>query len=208
MKKITIVPAIISDNQEGMDFAISKVNHAKRIQLDVMDGKFVNNTSLNFNINPPKIKGLYEAHLMVSDPKGWIEQNSDKVDLIIPHYSTIKGNVQEIIDFIKSKKKLVGLAINPEISISDIEQYLPKINQLLVMTVHPGFYGSKFVPETLEKVKQVRELYPHLDIEVDGGMNLEKTKLAKQAGANVIVSGSFIMKNEDPKKQIGVLENV
>jgi ribulose-phosphate 3-epimerase len=208
MKKITIVPAIISDNQEGMDFAISKVNNAKRIQLDVMDGKFVNNTSLNFNINPPKIKGLYEAHLMVADPKAWIEENHDKVDIIIPHYSAMKDNIVEIIDLIKSKGKIAAISINPEISISDIEQYLPTINQLLVMTVHPGFYGSKFVPEALEKVKQARELFPDIDIEVDGGMNLENTKLAKQAGANVIVSGSFIMKSEDPEKQIEVLENV
>lgn len=205
MKKTSIVPAIIASKQEELDEALSKVPSVKRIQLDVMDGKFVHNKSIHFNFNVKKGKHLYEAHLMIEDVEKWVEENSSKVDVIIPHYSAIRDRIDSVIALIKSKGKVAGLAINPEVKVDDVECW-DKIDHILVMTVHPGAYGSAFLPEMLDKVKVLRSRYPDKDIEVDGGMNLENTKLAKSAGANIIVSGSFIMKADDPLARVKELE--
>lgn len=201
-----IVPAVITRDQQELELLVNKVKQAARIQLDCMDGKFVDNKSLDFNFQPPSFKGKYEAHLMVEDPTSWIGSHGQKVDLIIVHYQTIKDDPDTVFSLIRSKNKLVGMAINPEITISEVKALLPKIDQLLVMTVHPGFYGSAFVPETLDKIKEAKELFPELVIEVDGGMVPSTTAAAKKAGASVIVSGSFIMKSDDPLKAIAELE--
>jgi len=203
MKKI-IIPSIIAKNQEELDERIKKVkNHASLLQLDVMDGKFVKGRSLDFNFKLPK--GKYEMQLMVKDPEEWIKKHGNKADVIIPSLEGCKYT-DKIIKLIKQKRKKVGLAINPETSVDKIKKYLAKIDQVTVMTVHPGSYGARFLPNTLEKVRELRRLKPKLNIEVDGGIKLNTIKKARDAGANLFVCGSYIQKSKDAKKAIEMLK--
>jgi ribulose-phosphate 3-epimerase len=144
---------------------------------------------------------------MVKEPEKYVEKYLDKIEMFLIHFESV-DNAQSVIDLVKSKGKKVGLVINPETSVQEIQAYLDEIDQVLVMTVNPGFYGSKFLPECLDKVKQLRKLKPSMDIEVDGGINDKTGKLASEAGANLLVSGSFVVKAENPKEAIEILKEV
>jgi len=207
MKK-EIIPAIIAKTQEEMEDKINKVkDFVNIIQLDVMDGLFVPTHSLDFDIKLPKIKGRYEAHLMVSNPEEWIKRNYKKVDIIIAHFESVKYP-EKVISLAKNKKKKIGFSINPKTPVQSIKPYLDKLDLVLVMTVDPGFYGSKFIPEMAEKIKELRNLKPSLDIEVDGGINPETIKIINDAGANLFVSGSYLLKNGNTEKAIEVLKEL
>ena len=117
--------------------------------------------------------------------------NYSWVEKIIFH-TEATPNPEVLIETIKSMGKKVGIAINPETPVLQIQPYIKKVNTVLVMTVHPGRNGAPFVPETLEKVKEIRNVNPKVNIEVDGGMNLENVKSAKDAGANLFVVGSYL----------------
>jgi ribulose-phosphate 3-epimerase len=191
-----IIPAIIAKTQEEFDKNINKVkDHFEIFQLDFMDGDFVPNNSLDFDLKLPE--GLkYEAHLMVKNPEKWIEKFIDTIEIFLIHFEST-DKIKEIIDLTKDKGKKVGIVINPETEVAQIEKYLDDIDQVLVMSVNPGFYGSKFLPETLNKAKQIRELKPDLDIEVDGGITPDTINIADQSGVNMFVSGSYIVKSDD-----------
>lgn len=209
MKKV-VIPSLIAKNQEELNDRFSKVRGVSSVfQLDVMDGKFVKNKSLVFDFKIPKVKGKkYEADLMVSNPRKWIEKNWRKTDTIIFHVETCKNvkEVCELIDFVRSKKRRVGIALNPETPVKKISQFLGFVDLVLIMSVKPGKYGSKFIPKMLNKVKEIRKLNSKVDIEVDGGMNDKTIKLAAKAGANRFVVGSFLQGSEDVKKSVGVLK--
>ncbi|MDA1197350.1 MAG: ribulose-phosphate 3-epimerase [Nanoarchaeota archaeon] len=205
MKK-EIIPAIIVKNQKDLEVALAKATFAKRIQIDIMDNKFVKNSSFQFNFKL-KTKAKVEAHLMVQHPLQWIKSHADKVDVILFQHESLDDN-EKVIQAIKKAKKTPGIVINPETAIEEIGPFLDKVKEVLVMTVHPGFYGSKFVPETLKKVKQLRALKPNLHIEVDGGITDKTIAKANKAGANLFVSGSFIMKNPQPQKAAQVLKKL
>ena len=198
-----IIPAIIAKTQEELDHAIHKVKGlTPRLQLDIMDGCFVPNQSLDFDFQLPK-KENYEAHLMVTNPLDWIQNHGHKVDLILVHIESCQ-NPQEIINQLKEKKR-IGFALNPETPLEKIIPFIEYIDQVLVMTVNPGFYGSPFVPETLQKVQTLRKLKPHLDIEVDGSINNKTIIHAYENGANLFVSGSYIMNAKNPRARIDKL---
>lgn len=200
-----IVPAIIAKAQDELDRAIGKVKgFAGKIQLDVMDGKFVRNTSFLFDFKLPPLKAMLEAHLMVEHPLVWIEKHASKVDLILFHIES-KDPVAEVIQAVKVRKRKVGIVINPDTPVKDIAGFLEMVDQVLVMTVHPGFYGSPFVSEALEKVTRLRKLMPQLAIEVDGGITDKTILKAAGAGANLFVSGSFILRSENPEKAYALL---
>lgn len=205
--QIKIIPAVIARSQRELEEKIDLVKDlVSRIQLDIMDGIFVSNESLNFDFKIPETGCHFEAHLMVDNPDNWVQKNWQKADtVIIPVESCEKP--KEFIKFFQGKRK-IGFALNPETPLAAIENYLDKINQVLIMTVNPGFYGSKFLPETLEKVRQLRKLKPNLDIEVDGGINPETAKTAFDAGANLLVSGSYIINSQNPKKAIEILQKL
>ena len=204
--KNKIIPAIIATSQEELDKRINKVkDHLSTLQLDVMDGKFVPTHSIDFDFKLPETNCKYEAHLMVHNPKEWVEKNWKIADIILIHFESCK-EPQRIIELIKNKGKKTGLVINPKTSVEKIEPYLDKVDQILVMTVDPGYYGSSFLPETLDKVKELRKLKPNLDIEVDGGIDSKTIKQAYQAGANLFISGSYLQKSEDVKAAIKALE--
>ncbi|MBI2576895.1 ribulose-phosphate 3-epimerase [Candidatus Woesearchaeota archaeon] len=200
-----IVPAIIAKTQDELDQAIGKVKgFAGKIQLDVMDGKFVRNTSFLFDFKLPPLKAMLEAHLMVDHPLAWIEKHASKVDLILFHKES-KDPIAEVIRGVKVRKRKVGIAINPDTPVKDIAGFLEMVDQVLVMTVHPGFYGSPFVSEALDKVTRLRKLMPQLAIEVDGGITDKTILKAAGAGANLFVSGSFILRSENPEKAYALL---
>ena len=198
-----IVHSIIAKTQKQIDKHIKTLPSCKTFQFDVMDGKFVKNKSNCFNFKLPRIK-KFEAHLMVKDPVSWIKRHGKKVDTIIVHYESIK-DFDEIKKVVKKKK--LGLAINPKTKIKDIKHLIPKVNQFLIMTVNPGKYGSKFLPENLKKVKQLRKLTKK-KIEVDGGINPLTIKKAKAAGANLFVVGSFIEKSPYPVEAFNLMQKL
>ena len=171
-----------------------------------MDGEFVPNNSIDFDFKLPETKCKFEAHLMIENPEKWIEKNFMKVDTILAHYESVK-DPKKIIDLVKSKNKRIGFVLNPETPIKEIVEHLDKIDQVLIMTVNPGFYGSPFLPEMIEKISELRKLKSNLDIEVDGGITPDTIDRVDKAGANMFVSGSFIVKSDDIQGAINKLKD-
>lgn len=205
--KIKIIPAVIAKSQKELDEQINKVkDFVELIQIDIMDGKFVPNSSIDFDFTIPSSNCKFEAHLMITNPLEWIENHWETVDTILVHFEAT-NDPDEIIELARKNNKRVGFALNPETSVEKIKKYLDEIDEILIMTVTPGFYGSKFLPEALQKVEDLRNLKPDLDIEVDGGITDETIKQAYLAGANMFVSGSFIVKSENIKKAIDTLKD-
>lgn len=203
MKKI-IIPAIIAKSQEELEKSINRVkDYCPILQLDIMDGIFVPNHSLDFGFELPPTECRYEAHLMVKEPEIWIDKLWEKVDTLLVHIESSK-DPEKLISQWKNKRKF-GLVLNPETPIEKIEDYLDQIGQILIMTVNPGFYGSEFLPAALDKVKELRKVKPELDIEVDGGITPLTIGEADKAGANLFVSGSYVVKSENVKE---ALENL
>lgn len=201
-----IIPAIIAKDQDELDERISRVkDHTSLIQLDVMDGDFVSNTSLDFDFSLPE--GLkYEAHLMVNDPAAWMERNIDKVDTVLVHVESCVDPAGSIMRA-KENGKRIGAALDPESGVEKLKPFIDKIDQVLILTVEPGFYGSSFMPEALDKVRELRNMRPDIDIEVDGGITPDTIGEAAGAGANMFVSGSFILESDDPKKAVEELRD-
>ena len=203
-----IIPAIIATSQKELEKRINKVkDYLQILQLDVMDGNFVPAHSLNFEFKLPETNCNYEAHLMVSNPKEWIEKNHEIADVILVHIEST-NEPKKTIELVKSKGKKIGFVLNPKTAIEKIKPYLNKIDQVLIMTVDPGYYGSPFLLETLEKVKELRKLKPNLDIEVDGSINKNTIKQAHEAGANLFVSGSYLQKSQDVEKALEDMMNL
>ena len=186
------------------------------IHVDVMDGHFVP----NLTIGPPVIKALrkyssimFDVHLMISPVHKYIEDYSNAGADIITVHPEATENLETSILKIKELKKKVGVSLNPETKINLILDYLNKIDLILIMSVNPGFGGQKFMPEVLEKIKKLKEIREkenlNFDIEIDGGINFENSKLAIEAGANILVSGTTIFKsnNGDIKKNIELLKS-
>tara|TARA_Y100000996_G_scaffold222178_1_gene174817 strand:- start:93 stop:749 length:657 start_codon:yes stop_codon:yes gene_type:complete len=216
MKKILISPSILAGDfsQLGKDIQKLEDAGADMIHVDVMDGHFVP----NITIGPPVIKSLrkytdlpFDVHLMISPVHKYIEDFSKAGSDIITIHPEATENVKDSIDLIKSLGKKVGLSLNPDTPINTIEKYLDQIDLVLVMTVYPGFGGQKFISKVLNKIKNLKNIKDEnkfrFDIEVDGGVNFENNKLAIEAGANILVSGTTIFKNNDGdiKKNIDLL---
>lgn len=201
-----IVPAIIANSQDELNKMLDRLRgKAKRIQLDIMDGNFVSNTSLDFDFEvPPDFE--YEAHLMTTKPLEWVEKNSIKVDTAILQVETL-DDINGAIVFTKAKGLKVMLALNPETKVETVLPYLDKIDGILILTVDPGSYCVDFFPEPLEKAKTIRNVDDKLPIEIDGCMSPEHVKVARDAGANIFASGSYIVKSTDPGRAIKELEN-
>ena len=204
MKKV-IVPAVIAKDQEELDGILDKIpGDTDLIQLDIMDGQFVPNHSLDFDFRLPGGKFTYEAHLMVRDPDKWIESFGKRMDTIIAHFESPTTS-PAVIERIKKIGKKAALALNPESGIEQIAGYLDVLDQVLIMTVNPGSYGSPFLPEVLTKITKLREVRPGLDIEVDGGIKPETIASVDQAGANLFVSGSYLIKSDNMRDRINTL---
>ncbi len=202
MRTQTIIPAIIAKSQSELDENIGKVaKYSRLIQLDIMDGQFVPNTSLDFDFILPKTSCQYEAHLMINDPAAWIRHHADKAHTILAHIESVHDPTA-LIEQVRRKEKKVGFALNPETSLDSVKEHLDDIDQVLIMTVNPGFYGSPFLPEMVKKIAALRKYVPTLDIEVDGGITPDTLLQVYHAGANMFVSGSYIVKAPDVQAAI------
>ena len=216
MKKIQISPSILAGDFSNLGSEIKRLEQggADMIHVDVMDGHFVP----NLRIGPPVIKSLrkytnlpFDVHLMISPVHKYIKNFSDAGSDIITIHPEATEDVKDSIDLIKSLGKKVGLSLNPDTPIEIIENYFEEINLVLVMTVYPGFGGQKFLSKILEKIKNLKKIKDEkkfkFDIEVDGGINFENNNMVINAGANILVSGTTIFKdnNGDIKKNIQLL---
>lgn len=198
-----IIPSIIAKNQKEFDERYSKVEGLSNVlHLDVMDGKFVKNKSLIFDLELPRKK--YQVHLMVKDLEEFIKIVYGKADTIIFHVESLKNgkDVEKIIRLIRSKKKKVGIAINPKTNIKKIEPYFNKIDLVLIMTVNPGKYGSKFLPKSLKKISQIKKLNSRLKIGLDGGINPKTISNIKKYPVDFVIVGSYFQKSKDVKKAL------
>jgi ribulose-phosphate 3-epimerase len=190
------VPTIIAKTQSELDAMITRLEgKTNRVMLDFMDGRFVPNTSLDFDFQiSPRFE--YEAHLMVENPSGYMEGLRGRAEWAILHYETLRSPDAEIRSFKKEGFK-VSLAANPETPVEAILSYLELLDGVLILTVNPGQHGGKFIPETLRKIERLREMGVALPIEVDGGVNPDTIPRIRDAGANVFACGSYLMKYGD-----------
>lgn len=174
---------------------------AEYVHIDVMDGSFVPSISFGFPIMKsirPCTERIFDVHLMIDEPIRYIKEFADAgADIITVHAESCK-HLDRTIEAIKEQGLLAGVALNPATPIETIRHILPKVDMVLVMTVNPGFGGQKLIPYTIEKVRELKALVDRLhlkvDIEVDGGINLDNVAEAMEAGANIIVAGSAVFK--------------
>ena len=219
MKKIQISPSILSADFSQLKNEIKKLEQAgaDMIHVDVMDGHFVP----NLTIGPPVIKSLrghtnlpFDVHLMISPVHKYIKDYADAGANIITIHPEATNDLKESIKHIRDLGKKVGVSLNPETSVKTIENFLEALDLVLIMSVHPGFGGQKFMPKVLEKVRKLRNIINEkkleLDIEIDGGINFDNNKMVIEAGANILVSGTTIFKknNGDIKKNIDILKTM
>tara|TARA_B100000530_G_scaffold231371_1_gene149709 strand:+ start:519 stop:1178 length:660 start_codon:yes stop_codon:yes gene_type:complete len=217
MKKIKISPSILSADFSQLGNEIKRLEEAgaDMIHVDVMDGHFVP----NLTIGPPVIKSLrkytnliFDVHLMISPVHKYIKDFADAGANIITIHPEATENLKESINLIRSLNKKVGVSLNPDSKIDLIKDILEDIDLVLIMSVHPGFGGQKFIPDVIKKIEKLKliknEKNFNFDIEVDGGINFENSKSVIEAGANILVSGTTIFKsnNGDIKKNIDTLK--
>lgn len=218
MKKIQISPSILSADFSQLGNEIKRLEEggADLIHVDVMDGHFVP----NLTIGPPVIKALkkncsikFDVHLMISPVHKYIDAYADAGADIITIHPEATDDLSSSIKKIKDLGKKVGVSLNPETKVSIIKDHLDQIDLVLIMSVNPGFGGQKFMPEVLDKIKELKNIQKKqnidFDIEIDGGINFENSKIAIEAGANILVSGTTIFKsnNGDIKKNIDLLKS-
>ena len=178
---------------------------AEYIHIDVMDGHFVP----NITIGPCVIQSLrktsnafFDVHLMIENPEKYIEDFANSgADLINFHYEAVE-NPEKTIDLIRKTGKKVGITIKPETDVNDIMPFVPIVDMVLVMTVNPGFGGQSLIEDCLDKIKTLRNKFPELDIEIDGGVKLTNIKKVTDSGANIIVAGSAVFGAENPEDVI------
>ena len=219
MKKIQISPSILSADFSKLGNEIRRLEDsgADMIHVDVMDGHFVP----NLTIGPPVIKSLrkytklpFDVHLMIDPVHKYIKDYSQAGADIITFHPEATRNILETIKLIRSLNKKVGISLNPNTKISAAEEYLDKIDLILIMSVHPGFGGQKFIKEVVKKIKDLDKIRIEkklkFKIEIDGGINFETSKIAVDAGVDILVSGTTVFKenNGDLKKNIKILKQI
>jgi ribulose-phosphate 3-epimerase len=208
---VKLSPSILASDFSMLGEEVKKLERfgADFVHIDVMDGNFVPNISLGI----PVIKSIrkhttlpFDVHLMIENPARYIDDFvAAGADLITVHYEADR-HIDRTVNYIKSKGVKAGIALNPGTPISNIKNLISQVDMVLVMTVNPGFGGQKFIPYTMDKVRELKELAislnPDLLIEVDGGIDATNIKSIAECGANVIVAGSSVFSNDNIEENI------
>ena len=212
---VKIAPSLLSADFTCLKDEINKIETAQWIHYDVMDGHFVPNISFGYSIlnDVSKITDMYlDVHLMISEPAKYVDNFiASKASLIVFHYeAVVKEEINSLIDYIKNQNVDVGISIKPDTPVEEILPFLSKLDLVLVMSVEQGFGGQEFNPIALDKISNLAKLKKdhqyHYLIEVDGGINEITAKQCRQAGADVLVAGSYIFNSDDYAKAIESLK--
>ncbi len=215
--KIKIAPSILSADFGKLNEEIASVEpYVDLLHVDVMDGHFVP----NITIGPPvvsciKTKLPVDLHLMIEHPERYVEDfvkaatanGLHKKDVSITVHQEACKHLHRVIQQIKLLGVKAAVSINPATPLEMIEEVIDDVDMVLIMSVNPGFGGQKFIDHVLAKVRELRKLKPDLDIEIDGGVNAETAKLCAEAGANILVAGSYIFGAKDRKAAIDSLRS-
>ena len=204
-KKIIVAPSLLAADFSKLKEEIQEVENygAEYLHLDVMDGTFVPNISFGVPIISSLKKHsnlIFDVHLMVENPDRFIKDFVDAgADIITVHAESTK-HLNRTIQLIKSYGKKVGVSLNPSTSLDVIKYDLKYLDMVLIMTVNPGFGGQNFIDSMIDKIKELRYIAPNIDIEVDGGIKEQTGKKVKEAGANILVAGSYIFSGNYKEK--------
>ena len=208
-------PSILSADFSKLGEQINLLDEAgaQYVHIDVMDGIFV--PSISFGL--PVIKSIrsctdriFDVHLMIEEPARYINEFAEAgADIITVHAESCK-HLDRTVEMIKEKGLIAGVALNPSTPLSAIEYVLPKVDMILIMTVNPGFGGQQFIPYTLQKIKDLKDMLKKTgnkaDIEVDGGIKTDNVRQILEAGANIIVAGSAVFSGDIVKNVNDFLE--
>ena len=212
MKKI--LPSILSADFANLERDVRELEQIgiDMFHIDVMDGNFVPNISFGFPIIEAirsKTDKIFDCHLMIARPEEYVERFCNAGCDMVSFHIEATNHADRVIQIIKNSGKKAGIVLNPQTSIESVKYLLPKLDYVLIMTVNPGFGGQKFISEMLEKIEELAKIreekgYSFL-IQVDGGVNVETSKLCRDKGADLLVCGSFLFGAEDKEKTLGEL---
>lgn len=197
-----VVPALLTSSKDEFVKMLDVCQgFTDYVQVDIMDGEFVPSKSITVSeLSECKSPIKAEAHLMVEDPIQWIVPFKQfGADRVIFHYEMKNKNHLEVIKTIREAGLSVGLAVNPQTEIEDFKELVGQLDMVLFMSVVPGFYGSKFIPEVLDKIRMFKSLFPHVIAAIDGGVKLDNTKEIVQSGIDYLCVGSALLKATPPK---------
>lgn len=210
-----IAPSILSADFAELKTEVKRVANAPYLHIDIMDGQFVDNLTFGPNVVKalrPHSSQVFDCHLMVINSEKYIKAFAQAGADIIGVHIEATAHIHRVLSQIKQAGVKAEVVINPGTPVAAIKEVLPLVDQVLVMTVDPGFGGQAFLPETVSKVKELAQLRLQaglqFEIEVDGGVNADTIKTVTAAGADVAVAGSFVFGSDDPAKQVALLKEL